>query len=150
MIRKLLAATLALVLLTAATFPPAWMSITFYASSAVVFTNPTTFVEFNSATNRRESAWLVPFQECRCTIGGGVNGAAGTVGEAQYSTDGGTVWSTLATCPADAMTTLVQAGTWQTMPAASHAETLLRFGVSGGNGVADPSVSTFRLQCRHQ
>lgn len=125
------------------------LSICFYAGTAITHTNQTAaFTELNAATNRRADAYLGSVDDCRCEIGGGVNGSAGTLGAVRYSADAGANFSVLATCPADSMTATIRAGTWQAVPAAAKTDVILQAGLQGGDGVADPTVSTIRLECR--
>lgn len=134
----------------ASVFNAAWADICFYAGTAVVATNaPIAFQEFNSTALRREAAWLAPFTECRDSVGGSANGAAGSLAVVRYSTDGGTNFFTLATAPLDSIAS-TSVGTWQAIPAAAKADVILQFGTSNGDAAADPSIGSFHLQCRHQ
>ena len=133
-----------------ALFGSSWASETFYAGTAVVHTNAaSTFTEFNSTQLREDQIWLAPFTQAQCSIGGNAAGATGSVGVLQYSTDGGTNYSDVVTAPIDALSNSTPSvGNWTDIPAAARTLVRVRFGIRGGDAVADPSIGSFRCSFR--
>lgn len=130
--------------------PVIFLYVKLYAGSAVTFTNlPAGFTE-TGLVNRHEDLNLSYYDECRCTVSGNGTPAVSTVGEVQYSLDGGTTGTRLVTCPGSNLATSIHAGSWVAIPSAAKTDVTLLFGFSGGDGVGDPGMGNFSLQCRKQ
>ena len=116
-----------------------------------VYTNlPAALAEYPGNTSKRRTKDLGYFTQFRMSVNIGTVGSAGSIVGLQYSLDGGTNWNGLDNGTAAANSTLTQAidavGLFVTaytniIAAARVNNCLLRIASSGGDGVADPSIS---------
>jgi hypothetical protein len=93
----------------------------------------------DKSQSNRSSADLTYAAECSLHVRVEVTGAAGATLLLQYSTNGGSTWSTLCSVPIDSTGNKIAA--WVALPGAAQAEVLLRAAGQGGDGVADPNLN---------